>query len=194
MAYHRHFPRSSIPLSETLEAWTLVLSIIAAAWLVGSGLIPELVEHTSNFGLIGSFIEGFFFTSILTTIPAIVALIESARYVSPWELALVGGFGAVCGDFLIFRFVRSRLVEHILKTALNPRVVRFGESLSSGPLWWLGPLGGIIVIASPLPDEIGLVMMGLSRIGLWQFAVLSFVANSGGIFLMALAAQHFTGA
>lgn len=190
MAYHRHFPRNTIPLSQTLEAWTFVLSIFFAIWLVDSGLIHDLVARTVEFGIIGSFIEGFFFTSILTTVPAVVAILESAHYVPAWELAVAAGLGAVCGDLLLFRFVQSDFVDRVLRTMLHPRSIKFGKRLSSGALAWIGPLLGVVVIASPLPDEIGLVMMGLSRISVYQFVPLSFAANAGGIFLMALAVQQ----
>jgi|SRR3989344_7912863 len=189
---HRHFPRSSIPLSETAEAWLLIASIAFTVYLIQSDLIAEAVEHIAQFGIIGSFIEGFFFTSMLTTAPAIVAIYESAAFVPAWELALVGGIGAVCGDLLVFRFVQSRLVEHILRAALHERLMKIGTRIAAGPLWWLGPLFGALVIASPLPDEIGLLMMGLSSIRLVQFVPLVFIANAGGIYLIALAAQRFS--
>ncbi|OGG52337.1 hypothetical protein A2851_04765 [Candidatus Kaiserbacteria bacterium RIFCSPHIGHO2_01_FULL_53_29] len=186
---HRHFPRNRIPLSETFEAWILFASIALSVWLIKSNALPPLIAHVSQFDVVGSFVEGFFFTSILTTIPAIIAILESARYVPAWELALIGGFGAVCGDLLVFRFVRSKLVEHILGAALHPRLVRLGKAITVSPLWWLGPVFGALVIASPLPDEIGLIMMGLSHIRLWQFVPIAFIANATGIFLMSLVAQ-----
>lgn len=189
---HRHFPRDTIPLSETVEAWGLFTSIFATIVLIKTDAISYLVSHVSEFGVIGSFVEGFFFTSIFTTAPAIVSILESALYVPAWELAVVGGIGAVCGDLLVFRFVQSSLVEHILRMAFHPKVMRLGRMIASGPLWWLGPLGGALVIASPLPDEIGLLMMGLSHIRLSQFIPLSFAANAGGIYLMALAAQNLS--
>ncbi len=187
---HRHFPRNTITLTETFEAWSLVASIALTVWLAKSNAIGILVAHASEYHTISSFVEGFFFTSILTTGPAIVAILESATYIPAWKLALVGGVGAVCGDLMVFRFVRSRLVEHILAAALHPRLMRIGARIASGPLWWLGPVFGAIVIASPLPDELGLLMMGLSNIRFVPFMVLAFTANAGGIYLMALAAQH----
>ena len=187
---HRHFPRSSIPLSATIEAWILLASIASTICLIQSDLIAVVVAHTTQFGIIGSFIEGFFFTSILTTPPAIVALFKSAAYVPAWELALVGGFGAVCGDLLVFRFVQSRLVEYILRVAFHQRLMRIGARIAAGPLWWVSPLAGAVVIASPLPDEIGLLMMGLSHIRLYQFVPMAFLANATGIYLIALTAQH----
>ncbi len=188
---HRHFPRNKIPLSETFEAWALLVSITLSIWFAQSNAIAQLVARTSDFDIASSFISGFFFTSILTTGPAIIAILESAAYIPAWKLALVGGLGAVCGDVMVFRFVRSRLVEHILKAALHPGLMRFGARIAAGPLWWLGPLFGAIVIASPLPDELGLFMMGLSNIRLLPFIGLAFAANAGGIYLMALAAQRF---
>ncbi len=190
MTRHRHFPRNSIPISETVEAWLLVAGIALAVYFVKSDLLSTAVAHAAQFSLVVSFVEGFFFTSILTTTPAIVAILESAAYIPAWKLALVGGIGAVCGDMLVFRFVQSKLVEHILRVVFHPRVMRFGARVAAGPLWWLGPLCGTLVIASPLPDEIGLLMMGLSHIRLIQFIPLSFIANAGGIYIMAIAAQR----
>jgi len=186
---HRHFPRDRIFLSETVEAWVFIASILSAVWLIKTNALTVIIASTAQFDVVGSFIEGLLFTSVLTTAPAIVAIIGSASYVPAWELALIGGAGAVCGDLLVFRFVRSRLVEHILRAMFSPWMLRLGARIASGPLWWLGPLCGTVVIASPFPDEIGLFMMGLSHIRLIQFIPLAFAANAGGIFLMALAAQ-----
>jgi len=51
-------------------------------------------------------------------------------------------------------------------------------------------IGGMLIIVSPLPDEIGLVMLGMSHLSLMRFVPLSFAANAGGIYLIALAAQR----
>lgn len=189
---HRHFPRSTVLFSETVEAWVFIASIALAVWLIKSDALSMLlVVSASNFGIIGSFIEGLLFTSILTTAPAIVAIIESASYVPAWELAIVGGIGAVCGDLLVFRFIQSRLIERFLRLMFSPRMLRMGTRIAKGPFWWLAPLCGAIIIASPFPDEIGLMMMGLSHIRLIQFIPLSFAANAAGIYIMASLAQNF---
>ncbi|MEY4747600.1 MAG: hypothetical protein RLZZ416_649 [Candidatus Parcubacteria bacterium] len=189
---HPHFPRDRIPLSETIEAWILLMSIVFAVWIIKSDLIATVVAHTSQFRLVGSFVEGFFFTSMLTTVPSIVAILESASYVPAWELALVGAAGAVCGDLLLFRFVRSRLIEHILRAAFSPRVMRFGRMVALSPLWWISPILGAVVISSPLPDELGLLLMGWSHIRFAQFIPLAFAANAAGIYLMASAMQRLS--
>jgi hypothetical protein len=47
---------------------------------------------------------------------------------------------------------------------------------------WLAPVVGALVIASPLPDELGITLLGIARLRNWQFVVLSFIFNFAGIF------------
>jgi len=186
---YRHPHENAIPLSETLEAWILIAGLLAAVWLAKSHIIASVVANMGEYSELGAFASGLFFTSVLTTVPAIIALSEFSHFMPFWHLALLGGFGALVGDLLIFRFVRSNLVERIVRAACTPGVRRFGRSLAAGPLWWIAPIAGAIVIASPLPDELGLLMMGLSNIRLVQFVPLSLIANSAGIYMIAVATQ-----
>lgn len=187
--YHKHSPRNTIPFSETLEMWVIIAGFIGAFFLLRSDAIAWLIGHTESFAILGVFVEGFFFTSMLTTVPATVAILQSAAVVPAWQLALVGGLGSMAGDVLLFRFLRTNLVERILEAAFRPKLMQVGKAIERGPFSWLPPLLGFFVIASPLPDEVGLVMMGLSRIRLVSFALLNFAAHALGIFILALAAQ-----
>ena len=188
---HPHFPRNKIPLPVTVEAWLLVASIIGTIILVKTQVIAAFLAHVHSYDTIISFTCGFLFSSGVVTPPAIVAIMQSAEYVPMWKLVFVGAIGSVCGDLLLFRFVRSQLVEYILRISVHPRLMRIGRRIASGPFWWIGPLLGAAIIASPLPDEIGLLMMGLSTIRLIQFIPLAFVANIVGIYLIILTGQHF---
>jgi hypothetical protein len=191
--YHRHFPRNKIPVSVTLEAWLLFASIAATVVLIRTDVIGQILVHAQEYDTLASFVSGFFFSSGIATPPAMVALAESAVYVPIWQLCIVGAIGSVVGDLVLFRFMRSRLLEYVLDVSLHPGVRRFGRRIAAGPLWWLGPIVGAIVIASPLPDELGLIMMGLSSIRLWQFVSLAFFANVAGIYAIVAVAQAITG-
>ena len=90
-------------------------------------IIQYLVAQVGD-PFISSFIAGIFFTSVLTTVPSIIALGEVALHASAWNVAIAGGLGALVGDLLIFRFVRSRLVAHIMRIAFSPRARRFGKA------------------------------------------------------------------
>lgn len=181
----------AIPMAITREAWILVASSLLSVWLLKSGAMGAFVENAAEFEEISSFLAGVFFTSILTAAPAIVTLAELGQHLAPWKVALFGGMGAVCGDVLIFKFLQSPLADYIIRVAFSPRLRRMGARLAKGALWWVAPLLGAILIASPFPDEIGLLMMGLSGMRLRSFMVLAFTLNAVGIYFIAAAAQAF---
>jgi hypothetical protein len=181
--------KNAISLEVTHEAWLVVGSLAVSLLLIRTDIIASIVVFAADFTSAVSFVIGILFTSILTTTPAIIALAELSSYVPAWKLALIGGAGAVCGDVMIFRFVRSPLVTYIVRTASHPWMVRLGRTLAKGPFWWVIPALGAVIIASPLPDELGLIMMGLSHIRTATFIALSFTMNAAGIFAIATAAQ-----
>jgi uncharacterized membrane protein YdjX (TVP38/TMEM64 family) len=51
------------------------------------------------------------------------------------------------------------------------------------------PIIGALIIISPFPDEIGIGLMGLSKIKKWQFMLISFALNSLGIFIIVALAN-----
>jgi hypothetical protein len=57
---------------------------------------------------------------------------------------------------------------------------------------WILPVLGAFIIASPFPDEIGIGLMGISRMKTWQFLLLAFVLNSTGIFFIVTLANSFS--
>lgn len=182
---HKH----AIPLAVTHEAWLVVLGLALSFFLIESDVVARLALFAAESATLVSFGVGIFFTSILTTTPAIVAFAELGNYLSPLHLALVGGVGAVCGDLIIFRFVRSPLAQYIVRSASHPRLRRLGSLLARGPLWWVVPMLGALIIASPFPDELGLIMMGLSNMRLLAFVPLAYVMNALGIFIIASTGQ-----
>jgi hypothetical protein len=119
-----------------------------------------------------------------------VVLFHLGQNFNPFLIAVSAGAGAVLGDFLIFRFLKDGVFRE-----LRPLFNSLGGShiikLFKTPYFtWLAPLLGAIIIASPLPDEIGIGLMGLSNIKTWQFLVLTFVLNTLGILVVVLFARH----
>lgn len=189
MAHVTRPHKNAVPLEVTHEAWLVVFGFMVTIVLLRTDLISQLAHFATEYASIVSFIVGMFFTSVLTTTPAIVAVAELAQYIEPWKIALIGGVGAVMGDLLIFRFVRSPLASYIVRSASNKTMIRLGRWISRGPFWWTIPALGAAIIASPFPDELGLIMMGLSSIRLWAFLPISYAMNTLGIYLIAVAAQ-----
>lgn len=168
---------------------TIILSILVAVILAKTGALEGLMTSTQGMRFIGSFIAGIFFVSVFTAAPATVALGEIAQSNSVITTAILGGFGALVGDLIIFRFVKDRVSQHfsyLVRVSKSQRIV----SIFKLKLFrWMIPFIGALIIASPLPDEIGVTMLGLSKMKNSYFILLSFILNSAGILIIGLIAK-----
>lgn len=167
----------------------LVLSIIVFLLLMDTPVVHLLIRQIGQYGYLGSFITGIFIVSTFTIAPASVVLFHLAQDYNPYLIALSAGAGSVIGDLLIFRFFKDRIFSEF-----SPLVDRLKKQhvfeLFKGPHFgWLAPVIGALIIASPLPDEIGVGLMGLGKVKEWQFIILTFVLNTFGIFMLVLWAQ-----
>ncbi|MSU74230.1 hypothetical protein EXS57_00430 [Candidatus Kaiserbacteria bacterium] len=168
----------------------IVISLCVAALLVRTGILEGILASVRGTEFLGSFIAGLFFTSVFTTAPAIVALGGLAQVHSIVSVALWGALGAVIGDLIIFRFIRDRFAVHILELLRHRhKGKRVGMLLKLKLFRWVSFFVGGLIIASPLPDELGISLFGFSKIKTSWFIPLSFVFNFAGIVLIGLVAQ-----
>ncbi len=168
----------------------VVFSIIIALIMTKTDLLRGLLASTQGFQLFGAFFAGIFFTSIFTTAPAIVTLGEIAHNNSVIFTAVFGAFGAVIGDIIIFRFIRDRLSEHLLELIQHDTSAKRIKALFRLKYFrWLTFFAGGIIIASPFPDELGIGLLGLSKIEMRKFIPISFLFNFLGILLIGVIAK-----
>lgn len=192
----RHIMRantSSNPLRVLKDGLLLIFSLILAAFIITTDIAHAIVGYFRELEYIVSFFAGLFFTSIFTAAPSVALLGELARENSPWVVALFGGLGAMLGDFVLFRFLRDRVakdLEYLFTLPRAKRVLHIFSTILPRMLW---PFLGAIIIISPLPDEIGITLLGLSKIDQRLFLPLSFVLNGIGILLIGFAAKSVNG-
>lgn len=162
----------------------IAVGIFVALVLAKVGFIDYLISIVGNYHVLASFIAGIFFTSAFTLAPASVALVRIAEYAPIETIALWGGLGALCGDLVLFFFIRDRFYNDLIK-AIKPSVRHhIFRSFHLGFLKWLAPLVGAAVIASPLPDELGIALLGMSKIKLSFLIPISLAMNILGIYLL----------
>lgn len=164
----------------------IAFSIVIAVSLVKTGTLKSVLVSTQEMKFIGSFMAGMFFVSIFSAAPATVVLAEIAQSNSIFWVAFFGGLGALVGDLIIFRFIEDRLADDFLQLIKKTRSERLISIFKLKLFKWLVPFIGALVVASPLPDEIGLAMMGLSKMRTSLFIPLSFFLNSLGILMIGL--------
>jgi uncharacterized membrane protein YdjX (TVP38/TMEM64 family) len=170
------------------------LLIIAAGvafsiWLSQSGLLADGLSHAGERAALASLVAGAFFTSVFTIAPATAVLAALAGTFPPLTIAFWGALGAMFADALLFLFVRDVFADD-LREFLRRHHVRLTPLPHFGFLRWLYPLLGALIIASPLPDELGLALLGLTKTKLAVLLPLAFAMNFLGILALgALAAS-----
>ncbi|MEK7478705.1 MAG: hypothetical protein AAB626_02150 [Patescibacteria group bacterium] len=167
----------------TKDLFIISFSIIVAVILVKTDAIINLINSSKEYEILASFIAGIFYTSIFTVVPATAAIIEIAQKSNPFLIALVGGFGALLGDYVIFRYIRDNISGYISSIA---RKIRHESILESKIFSFSFAIIGAVIVASPLPDEIGLALMGITKMRTLYFVPISYFLNSIGIFVLAL--------
>lgn len=167
----------------------LLTSIGFAVFLVESGITHTFVASLGSLQWVGIILTGIFFTSIFTTAPAIGLLGTFAETTPLPVLAILGGFGAVLGDYIIFRFVKDRISKDFEYLFTISKANRFSYIFEHRIFRFFVPFIGALIIASPFPDEIGVAMLGASKLKTEIFFLLSFTLNGAGIFVIGLVAK-----
>lgn len=165
----------------------IFLSIILTIFLSKYNFLNEGLFNLRHTPFLGSFIAGILYVSASTAALGILMLSDLAKTLSPIEIAIVAGLGGAVADFTLFRFFRGDLISEI-----TPIYNKLGGKHLTRLMYhkyfrWSLPIVGAIIIASPFPDELGISLMGLSRIKNYQFILLSLILDITGVFLLVLA-------
>jgi len=152
--------------------------------------VENFILSLGSFSYLGIFIAGIFFSFGFST-PFAIGFFVNSNPTSILLAAVIGGFGALISDLLIFKIIRfsfmdefkrierTRFINSIKKTLKKD----LGSKINSYLIFILAG----IVIASPLPDELGVSMLaGLSNINVKVMALISFIMNSLGILIILL--------
>lgn len=157
-----------------------------------NGVLQEWVEIFKELGYIGVVFAGMFFVSTFTALPAAAVLISLSNDLDMMMMSLFAGLGAMVGDYFIFRFVKDDLAKElklIFRQAGGNNILKFHRIIHTKYFAWLGPVIGALIIASPLPDELGVGLLGIYQVENKKFILLSYIMNTIGIFLLLSVAK-----
>ena len=164
------------------------VGILVAVLLSQVPSFHELLIHLGGFGYIGAFAAGMLFVSTFTVATSALVLLTLVETLSPIEIGLIAGLGAVVGDLTIFHLIKDNLSSELEEVFHNFDRKKHIEHLFHTKYFnWTLPVFGALIIASPLPDELGVSLIGLSRMNTVRFIFLSYILNSLGIFLIVSA-------
>lgn len=162
----------------------LVISLIAVFTFANTTTGETVISSIAHMGYVGSFVAGIFFVSTFTVAPAGIVLYNMASIHNPIIISLCAGLGGVVGDYVIFRFLKDNVFQELIPVFKKLGGTHLTRIMSTPYFAWLAPVIGAIIIASPFPDEIGVGLMGISKLKNWQFLTVSLILNTLGIFVI----------
>jgi uncharacterized membrane protein YdjX (TVP38/TMEM64 family) len=165
----------------------LALTFLAAYALFGARDLSLFRETLAYLGYAGSFLCGVAYVYGFTAGPSTAVLLVLSKQQNIILAALIGGAGALIGDLIIFRFVRHSLRDEVERLSASAAVRHINERMPLLLKKHLLPVLAVFVIASPLPDEIGVSMFAaLTKIRMNTFLAVSYALNTLGIFAVLL--------
>jgi len=175
----------------------LAVSVVIAFYILKFQPVLSFIHGLSYLGYAAAFILGMMFTYALTVVPATAVLYNLGQQLNPLLIALIGAFGSVVSDYLIFRFVRDKLINEIklLSKEINHLTkpvsdlvfteeitVVLWKKITRSRIWkHLIPIIAGFIIASPLPDELGVAIFGAAKYEPKRFIIISYCLNFVGI-------------
>jgi hypothetical protein len=166
----------------------LILSLLVLYLVKDTKPVIDIILHIERTGLWGALGAGFLFTSTFTTGPAILLISRMGTVIDPLTLALIGGIGAMCGDYILLHILQDRVFEELAPLFKKMKRKRHLHIFDTPYFAWLAPLAGALIIASPIPDEAGIGLLGTTKISHTQFLILTFMMNALGILAIGLLA------
>ena len=177
-----------MPLLKKYPKLLLLLCIYILTIFLFSFAGHYLEKILVNMGSVGIFISGLFYTYSFTGSIGTGAIILLAKTFDPLTIAVIGGIGAGIADISILRLIQKfgflEELNHISKENFFIKLTKNVKFLTSKVFL---TILGMITIASPLPDEIGVVLV--NRGGLLSakyFFGIAILLNGVGIYVIAI--------
>jgi len=167
---------------------TLYILSVVLVYFLFSGLAYSFLHDALVFmGYFGTFLAGLLYPYALTSAAGTGILLILAKEQNLLLAGVIAGIGAIISDIILFLFVRHIFSDEVQKLS-KETVVRIVSRLipTSVRVYLLATFAGIL-IASPLPTEIGIMLMASTKnISVKKFAIIVFILHTSAIFIILL--------
>jgi hypothetical protein len=166
----------------------LIIVIVFAYYFFSMPFIPGFMESFEKLGHLGVFISGGL-TALGFTTPFGIGLLSKINPPNIWFAALIGGLGAAFADLFIFKTIKFSFMDEFKKLEKTKVIKEIEQIVKKNRhvliRHYLLYIFAGIVIATPLPDELGVSMLaGLTTIKPLRLAVIGFFLHTIAIFLI----------
>ena len=170
------------------KIFALIIIIIFSYFIFSNSTVNNFINELHSLSYIGIFIAGMLFAFGFSA-PFAVGFLITLNPSNIYLAAVIGGIGAVISDIFIFRYIRFSFKDEFNKLK-DEKPIKFIKNITHKSLglrlsnYLLFVLAGF-AIASPLPDELGVIMLaGLTDIKEKVLFCMGFILNTIGIYII----------
>jgi len=172
------------------KIFLFIIAIILAYYIFKNPKVDSFISGLGVLNYIGVFIAGMFFAFGFTA-PFSVGFFLVLNPENIFLMGVIGGFGAMLSDLLIFRFIQISFkdeFEMLRKEKIVKKTNNLVKKYSGGKIrQYLFYVFAAFIILSPFPDEFGVtILAGLTKIKINVLAIIGFILNTIGIWILLL--------
>jgi hypothetical protein len=167
---------------------TLFIATVLLVYFLFSGILyAPLYDVLVYLGYFGTFLAGLLYPYSFTSVAATGILLIIAETQNVFLAGLVASFGALISDLTIFFFVKRSFGDEVQKLSKEPAVKTLGRLIPGSFRVPLLVAFACILIASPLPTEIGIMLMtSIKKVSTKKFAVIVYILHVSAIYVILL--------
>jgi uncharacterized membrane protein YdjX (TVP38/TMEM64 family) len=170
------------------KLFLLLIIILFSYYLFSQTNISNWISNFKNLNYPGAFIAGTLL-AIGFSAPIGLGFFISAIPQNILLLTLIGGAGAMFGDFIIFKTIKLSFMDEFKELEKSKAVHAIEKIVKKNKSvlirHYLLYIFAGIVLATPLPDELGVSMLaGLTTIKPLKLAIISFLIHFTVIFFL----------
>lgn len=183
LVHHRHLKtknqrqKKHTHINLILCAVGLIFTVFLAqrGWLEGILLVPGAYRYA----IIAA--AGVLFVTTFTAPIGGLMLAILVKQTPIWQVVLLSGVSAVLADLTILHALNIELLEEIEDIFNEFHGKKLIHIFQSKMFRWTLPLLVILIIITPVPDDLAIGLLGISRVSTHKFALSSYLINSIGI-------------
>jgi hypothetical protein len=138
-------------------------------------------------GYFGTFLAGLLYPYALTSAAGTGILLILAKEQNLFLAGFIAGIGALVSDIFLFLFVKHGFSDEVQKLS-SERVVQVASRwIPNSVRVYLLTTFAVILIASPLPTEIGIMLLAsMKNISVKKFVIIAYILHASAIFIILL--------
>lgn len=164
-----------------------LVSVIVVYFFFSSLLYESLHSALVFLGYFGTFVAGLLYPYSFTSAAGTAILLILAKTQNLFLAGTIAAVGALISDIILFLFVKHSFGDEVRKLSKEPLVQTVGGMITDRLRTGFLAVFASVLIASPLPTEIGIMLMtSIKTMSTKKFVAIVYILHASAIFVILL--------